>query len=152
MANNTTVSPSINIRQKSATLNDILQHLRACDESHDPKLSDKVDIPSYAKKIFEQAETYEAWSNKRLIGLVAAYKNSDNTGFITNVSVTYEYVNRGIADSLMQCCVDDATRSAIRDLTLEVAQNNTKAIRLYEKYRFRELYRDGPSIMMLRKR
>jgi len=128
----------IQYRSKSASYEDILQHLWSCDKNHSPKLSDRLDITDYAKKIFEKSVTFEAWSENNLIGLVAAYLDNEKMGFITNVSVSGAHMKKGIAKSIMRHCINDAIKENICSLSLEVSSKNNTAINLYEKIGFKK--------------
>jgi ribosomal protein S18 acetylase RimI-like enzyme len=86
-----------------------------------------------------------------LIGLVAAYCNDQKTrmAYVTSVSVIREWTGKGIAEHLMQQCIDHATASHMRQIKLEVAQTNRLAIKLYEKCGFAAAQRDGQCISMV---
>lgn len=137
--NNEPNNESIHYRTSSASYDEILKHLWSCDNSHIPKLSDRLDIPVYAKKLFEQSVTFEAWSENDLIGLVAAYLNDKKQGFISNVSVSDEHIKKGIATALMQRCINDAVRKRLYTLSLEVSNENNFAINLYTKFGFKNI-------------
>src|SRR5438046_2814866 len=96
-------SGGIDFREETATREDIQAHLQACDNDFIPNLGLKVNIAEYSKKIRARAKTFEAWSDKNLIGLVAAYLNDRDTrtGFITSVSVAKQFMGRGIASKLL---------------------------------------------------
>jgi len=89
----------IAFREGTATREDIQAHLEACDADFSPRLSVKVDIGEYSRKISARAQTFEAWFGDTLVGLVAAYMNDSLTrsGFITNVTVAKAFMGRGIA-------------------------------------------------------
>lgn len=131
---------SVSYSERKASLEDILNHLNLTDESHSPRLSEKVDIPFYAKKIHDNAVTFEAWVDKELVGLVAAYLNQGKTGFITNVSVLNEFMGNGIANKLMQMTLDSAASIDSDAIVLEVSTDNVKAKALYKKCGFKELF------------
>ena len=80
---------SIHYKIKEAAAGDIYCHLKECNNNFIPPLSARVALDDYAKKIFDNAITFEAWSDDVLVGLIAAYFNDpDNiTGHITNVTI-----------------------------------------------------------------
>ena len=137
-------------REKTASREDILGHLRACNHNHHPPLDQKVDLLEYAGKIFDNAVTFEAWSNGVLVGLVAAYLSdvSGRTGYITNVSVTREFMGQGVALKLMGVCLEKAEYCGTKIMALEVGRANEAAIALYRKLGFEESRDKGNSIMM----
>jgi len=129
---------SIEFRLNKASKAQVVEHLRVCDADFIPSLSQRVKIEEYAEKIEQNAMKFEAWSNNKLTGLVAAYFNGKDKqcGFITSVSVLKEWVGKGIASQLIKQCIKQAEICGMKQLTLEVATNNHSAIRLYEKNNF----------------
>jgi ribosomal protein S18 acetylase RimI-like enzyme len=133
-----------------ASLAEIADHLARCDVCFVPALSERVDINSYAQKLASKAIRFEAWSGDTLVGLVAAYYSDQvrRVAYITNVSVVLAWTGRGIARRLMSQCVEYAKGSGMRQINLEVARDNTRAIALYEDGGFVAVKRDAPSITM----
>jgi len=54
---------------------EIAEHLSRCEADFVPPLSGRLEINDYAKKIASKAMRFEAWSDGRLVGLVAGYCN-----------------------------------------------------------------------------
>lgn len=125
-------------RQSSASAEEIAAHLRRCDENFVPRLSGRLDIAAYADKIAGSAVTFEAWTDGRLVGLVAAYLNDParQAGFVTNVSVEAPFMGRGVGAALLDACLARARTDGFERLTLEVDGDNRRAIRFYEKFGF----------------
>lgn len=142
------MNQSIHYKTSSASYDELLHHLWSCDKNHNPKLSERLDIPNYARKIFEKSVTFEAWSKDHLIGLIAAYLDNEEQGFITNVSVSEEYMKKGIAKTLIQHCINDAVCKRIGILSLEVSNKNNTAINLYTKFGFKNHSQNSPSVIM----
>jgi ribosomal protein S18 acetylase RimI-like enzyme len=140
----------IQYRIKSADAATIEAHLTDCAAAFIPPLHDRVDIGAYAHKIHARAVTIEAWENQSLVGLVAAYLNDvdSRSGFITSVSVAAEVVGRGVAKELLRHCIAHATTLGFRNIQLETAPNNPRALRLYREVGFRELERRTDSVVM----
>ena len=141
---------SLEYREKSASAEEILAHLRACSHQHQPPLATRVDLQEYALKMSRNAATFEAWANAALVGLVAAYLNdaAGRTGYITNVSVAGEFLGRGVGSRLMDMCLARAAASGMDVLMLEVGRANAAAIELYRKLGFEESGDNGDLIMM----
>ncbi|OLC69898.1 MAG: hypothetical protein AUH79_00685 [Betaproteobacteria bacterium 13_1_40CM_4_64_4] len=140
----------IEFREGTATKEDIRAHLEGCDRDFSPKLSLKVNIDEYSKKITTRAKTFEAWSGRALVGLVAAYMNdpSTRTGFITSVSVVKEFMGRGIASSLLERCLNRSREQGMKTLRLEVSLDSREAIHLYKHFGFSEIVRKGETMSM----
>jgi len=129
---------AIKYKLKEATQKDIYCHLIECDTNFTPVLSSKVTVSEYASKIFDNAVTFEAWSDNMLVGLVAAYFNDTNniTGYITNVSILKNYMRQGIAGKLMKASINYARKHEFDEIMLEVSSANDSAIQLYRKFGF----------------
>ncbi|MBU2891934.1 GNAT family N-acetyltransferase [Colwellia sp. D2M02] len=122
--------------QQTAQHSDIEAHLLSCDALFTPKLSSYVNIHAYSGKIASNAVTFEAWSQKNLIGLVAAYYNTSGEVFITNVSITKPFTGQGIARTLIMQCIKKAKEHSATSICLEVHPSNTSALLFYKKLGF----------------
>lgn len=129
---------------------EMAEHLRLCDADFMPTLSDRVDINDYALKILSKAMRFEAWSSGELVGLVAAYCNDQEKriAYITSVSVLKEWTGKGIAACLISRCIKHVKTLGLVQICLEVASDNTPAIRLYEKSGFVAGNANAPFVTM----
>ncbi|MGE0567036.1 MAG: GNAT family N-acetyltransferase [Bacteroidia bacterium] len=115
-----------------ATATDIDFHLNACKQSFVPNLDSYVNISNYANKIRENGNTFEAWFNGKLIGLVAAYYNEKKlSAFITNVSIEKDFEGKGIARQLLSDCKSFMQNKGALKIDLEIKPENTKAMEFY---------------------
>lgn len=123
---------------KTASCQIIVNHLKNCADCFNPPLYTYVEINKYGKKIFDKAITFESWDGNKLVGLLAAYFNNNETriGFITNVSVWGGYQGFGIASKLIKNAIDFGRKNTFTRLMLEININNTKAFKLYKKHGF----------------
>jgi ribosomal protein S18 acetylase RimI-like enzyme len=127
----------IELRVNSASAIAIAAHLRRSDDDFVPRLSDRVDIDEYSRKIAERAIRFEGWWMGSLVGLVAAYFEADGvTAYITNVSVDPQLRKRGFASQLLAQCVEYARDRGYTGVHLEVGMKNQSAIDLYEREGF----------------
>lgn len=133
------MSGGIEYRMNHASVDAIHAHLSRCDADFVPRLSTRVELNGYAKKIAASATRFEAWSGDELVGLAAVYCNDleQRIGYITSVSVLAASAGKGIATRLTSQCVEHARRSGMRQVSLEVASDNLPALKLYEKLGFR---------------
>jgi ribosomal protein S18 acetylase RimI-like enzyme len=141
---------TIEFREETATKEDIQAHLEECDSDFSPNLSLKVNIDEYSTKIRTRAKTFEAWSGKALVGLVAAYMNDSRTrtGFITSVSVAKDFMGRGIASALLDRCLEKSRQEGMKAIRLEVGLESPEAIRLYKNFGFSEIARQGETVSL----
>lgn len=124
-----------NINESSIDM--IRQHLNECSESFIPALTTYIDIDEYGKKLFEKSLRFEAYIDKKLVGLIAAYINDEKkTSFITNVSVDSRYQNLYISKTLMVLCLKVLKLMGCESVELEVFNDNSRAINFYKKNNF----------------
>lgn len=141
---------AVNFLSNTASEADIVDHLWRCDADFVSRLCARVDINDYAKTIATKATRFEAWSGGMLVGLVAAYcKGQENhIAYITSVSMLGRWTGRGLAYSLLQQCIEHARALGMRQISLEVASDNTSAIKLYEKTGFVAGVANAPFVRM----
>jgi ribosomal protein S18 acetylase RimI-like enzyme len=134
-----------------ATVTQIAAHLRACDDTFVPPLSERVDIDDYSYKIANKAERFEVWIDGDLIGLVAAYCNDSegDLAFITSVSVLMGWQGQGLASRLVAHCIDHVRGLGFARIELEVNELNRAALSLYEKHGFSANRANGAANMYL---
>lgn len=134
---------------KTAKQNDVLLHLKLCNDEFIPKLNARVNLEEYSIKIHQNAITFEAWNQNQLIGLIATYFNQEHLfGFITNVSVAKNHMGTGIASKLLEMCINYATTNQYQTIKLEVNKENIPAINFYKKYNFTEIETKTDSLLM----
>src|ERR1700737_3099237 len=121
-----------------ANQQEVEDHLLVCDASFVPPLRGRVDIKSYALKLMEKSERFEAWSERTLIGLVAAYSNDPQRqcAYITIVSVLMEFHGSGVASRLISECITFVKDLGFERIELEVDCKNERALALYKKWKF----------------
>lgn len=130
--------PTIEYKIKVATAEQILLHLKECNENFVPFLDTRVNLEEYSKKIFDKAVTFEAWLDGAVVGLVAAYFNDFESlvGYITSVSINKDYFGKGVASRLIRDCITYANDNNFKEINLEVYKNNDQAISLYKRFGF----------------
>lgn len=136
----------------TSTVSDVAAHLVGCDADFDPPLSSRVDLNAYAEKLVARALMFEAWAEGRLVGLVAAYCNDLVTreGFITSVSVLPAWLGKGVASRLMSDCLAHAVRVGMRQMSLEVAKTNSRAVGLYTRLGFLPEFAPSGHLLVMR--
>jgi ribosomal protein S18 acetylase RimI-like enzyme len=121
------------------TYSDVLAHLLTCDASFAPRLSERVTVASYARKIVDNATRIEAWLGMELVGLVAVYGLTPpgDAAFITNVSVLPPWQGKKIASGLIAETIAHVTDAGIKLIKLQVHHHNLVALRLYQAFGFK---------------
>lgn len=114
----------------------IADFLRSCDEEFIPTLSLRINIESYAKKLFQYAQVYCLVSENQIFGMCAIYLNNVTEGFITSFNVSKQSQNKGYGKILLQHVLYEAKQQNYTTITLEVDKNNVKAITFYKKNSF----------------
>ena len=144
------MSVAVEYLSNKASAVEIAEHLWTCDTDFVPPLSGRVEINSYARKIASKAMRFEAWSGDALVGLVAAYCNDQEKriAYITSISVLKGWTGKGIAVCLMSRCIKHVKAMRMGQICLEVASDNTPAIRLYEKSGFVADNANAPFVTM----
>lgn len=138
---------------KTANEIQILEHLKLCSSSFYPELDSTVNLEEYAQKIYEKSVTFEAWNDKKLIGLIAVYLNDNDTlkAYITNVSLLTLYTGKGVASHLMKIALDYSLAKGFKTISLRVHKMNTNAINLYKKFAFNTIDTDKEFNIMIYK-
>jgi ribosomal protein S18 acetylase RimI-like enzyme len=129
----------MNYQLNHSSNNQILSHLQACDHLFPGSLSSRVELGAYADKIFNKAQSFEAWNQDELVGLIAAYHNDEKQlVYITSVSVLEDFAGQGIAKQLLKHVIDFAKENNASTIELEVHKTNEKALTLYQSNGFIE--------------
>jgi ribosomal protein S18 acetylase RimI-like enzyme len=121
-----------------ASFDELKRHLRACDPTFMPPLSERLDIGEYSAKLAANAIRFEAWSDQELIGLIAAYCNAadKHAAYITSVSVLSQQQGKGIAADLLERCIVYIRKMGFKCIELEVNSGNDAARALYARFGF----------------
>ena len=101
-----------------------------------------------------QGITYVAEAGDKLVGMMALVRNelakTQHWAHIFGVYVRPNWRGAGIADALIEACVDYARELGLRMVKLGVVTTNTSAIRLYQRRSFKvygvepeAIYHDG---------
>lgn len=140
-------------RTNCASHEQLVAHLRSCDQGFLPPLSSRVELFGYASKLQIAARRFEAWDSAQVVGLVAAYFDGpvERTAFITSVSVLPTYKGRGIAAQLIEKCLQQVRIQEFNTVKLEVNSQSQAAVGLYKKYGFACTSINGDTLTMILK-
>lgn len=120
-----------NINQDS-----IREFLWSCDKDFIPRLSQRIEINTYSKKIYEYANVYCVIVSEQIRAMCAIYLNNEKEGFITSFNVVKTSQNNGYGTILMQYVLNEAKKQKYTTVALKVDCNNQKAINFYKKNLF----------------
>jgi ribosomal protein S18 acetylase RimI-like enzyme len=133
----------------TCTEEDIRTHLLACDGQFQPRLSERVDIDAYARKLALHAVKLEAWNDTVLVGLVAAYvAAAGDSCYVTDVSVLPAFGRSGIARALLAKLIAHPACGGCSTILLEVSRRSVHAQRLYARLGFRLVEDRGDRVLL----
>ena len=139
------------VKFNQSKFSDIYNHLKHCDKYFTPFLSSYVNLNTYSKKLENNADRFEYWSNQKLIGLLAIYKRANtNSVFITNMSLINSFFAKGYANNLINKAVLFYKDVGFSKIDLEVNISNIRAIKFYSKNMFNIKSSEGKKILMRR--
>jgi len=72
------------------------------------------------------------------IAAILQYQNIYDRFELDNIFVLEKYRNKGIASALLEYMIEEGKNNKIINITLEVREDNIKAINLYKKFGFVE--------------
>lgn len=81
---------------------------------------------------------FVAIRNNEIVGFAGIWKAIDDM-HITNIVTKISKRHLGIASMLLEKLIEVSKEENVNSLTLEVNENNTYAIKLYEKYNFKKI-------------
>jgi ribosomal protein S18 acetylase RimI-like enzyme len=105
--------------------------------------SDKKDLLNPEIIIHSGGQIFFAISNHEVIGTVAMIKNSDKIYELAKMTVKSNYRGKGIANLLMDKCIEFAFKKNASEIFLISNDSLTVARNLYEKYGFKEVVLDS---------
>ena len=101
-----------------------------------PRLSDRVDINDYSKKLAENADTLFVVYHMEDVASCSVYCNSE-VAYISSIAVKKEFQNCGIGYLMMSEIKKHVKEKKISSIRLHVHKKNDKAISLYKKNSFK---------------
>ena len=105
--------------------------------------SDKKDLLNPKKIIDNGGQVFFAVEDQNAIGTVAMIKSSDYKFELAKMTVKENYRGRGIANMLMDQCLDFAKQKNTKEIFLISNDSLTTARNLYDKYGFKEVDLDS---------
>ena len=120
------------------TVSQIETFLREVDFTFPVPLSHKQNLHDFAVKLFKKATLCCAMDGGKIAAAVAGYTNDliKNIAYISIVATRPDFRGKGLASRLLREFVDVCRRKKIDAVHFYVAQNNSAALRLYERLGF----------------
>ncbi len=117
---------------------ELLNFLKNCNSEFTPKLSERISLDEYAKKILNFATTFEAWDGNEFVATVIAYINDFETkqAFVTLAYCKKQHRRKGIISCLIKMLEAKCKEKDFTSITLNCSVDNEKAISMYEKNNF----------------
>jgi ribosomal protein S18 acetylase RimI-like enzyme len=131
--------------------NEIKRLLIKNDKFFYPRLSSRVNIGQYSKKLYANAYFILCNTNdKSVVGLIAFYANDFETSvaYLSIIFVNQEYQGHGIAKNMIKMMFDKLKELNFIEILLEVHQENASAINMYENIGFTPIKSNGEFIIM----
>lgn len=124
----------VEIKIQKVSLIRIKKYLEENSSIFIPPLNTRIDIEEFSNKIYNNAIHFCAFDKDNLIGFLASYFNHPQKefGYITTISVSLEYQNKGIASKLLTEAFNYARLNNFNNIRLEVHKNNLHAIDFYK--------------------
>lgn len=124
----------------SVTQDELLDFLIEVNNDFSPKLSERVNLKDWVKKMSDNATTFEVWDNDKLIAMIVAYINDYQTkqAYVTLVCCKKEYRRRGIIENMFKRVFEYCINKSFETIVLKTDINNIPAINLYKKLNFVE--------------
>lgn len=136
----------------------MLRQAKSEDAKHIEKLEREIFNSGWTLENIQAMLNSDAFAvveeiNDEIIGYASYYIHIDE-GDINNIAVKESYRKQGKGKALVLALIDDAKSRNVKKLFLEVRENNTVAIKLYESLGFKKIsvrkkyYSDGQDALI----
>lgn len=133
---------------KRPLLTDFINFLFETKDYFDIPLDQKVNIINYAYKLYNNASFIVCKDDETIVGVICCYMNRPPSGYISHVCVSNKFQGQGIFSEMFKLLEEQAKLSNIKEIQLEVGNQNNKAQKVYKNKGF-ILYKNlGDSFLM----
>ena len=122
---------------KITTYTEILELLKKFQVCF-PHLTEKIEsLESYAKKLSDYANVY-ILEDEAVKGLIVYYSNDliNHVGYVALIGILPEYQRLGYGKLLLNLVVKQMQSDGMREVKLEVDNDNSAALEFYKNYGF----------------
>lgn len=115
--------------------------LREVDGDFPVRLSSKVDLDAYARKLLDEGAAFFCFVDGVTCGAIAGYMNDEatKTAYVSVIATSSHARGRGIGLKLLREFESEASRRGMRAVELETHRTNSAALGLYRREGFSEL-------------
>lgn len=98
----------------------------------------KMDVDDYVNKIVKFAIIINYYTDSKLTGFIAYYANDGlkKNAYLTLILIDNSSRGSGLGKLLLESSISDLSKRGFSTYKLEVLKNNTKALKMYEKFGF----------------
>ena len=141
---------SFEIAFNDITSEELLDIHLQCDNDFIPRLSSRVDIKEYTKKLFDNASFVLIKTNNSISGVVALYCNDFEkyTAYISSVCIKMEFRGLKYGTVLITETIKYSKNIGMKSVMLEVSKENIIAYNLYLKHGFAIQADNGEHLIM----
>lgn len=125
--------------------------LRMFDTEFEPRLSERVNMQDYAKKLAHNAVWFLVYEQDVIVAHCAVYMNQPEDAFISSIAVKQEVRGKGIGGCLWACVEQEAVQRGMCRILLRVMKTNLSGIRFYKDHAC-SILEDGGGWFMMERR
>ena len=131
----------------------LMELLSEIDNEFDPRLSSRIDVPSYVDKILENSTIIPVYNNGNLDAFIAFYCNDykSHASYLTMLAVRKSYRKRGVGKLLVETAIKFLEETTFRYFKLEVDKSNSSAFAVYKKLGFSIIDESTTAYLMQKK-
>ena len=123
---------------KSLSPEEIANYLKLNDNDYFQKLSNRIDIDDYAKKLHQKSLHFTLYEKDKLVGFSPCYFDNKikNTGYVSSLTIRDGYRGFGLGGRLLMHIKAYAKKSSFIDIKVSVHCDNKISINFYKKNTF----------------
>lgn len=114
------------------------------DNDYFEKLSDRVNIDEYSKKLLESSIQFTLWDNINLIGLSPCYFNNieEKVGYISSLTIKKDFRGQKLGSKLINQISEYARENGFNIIMVKIHYLNEKSHQFYQKNGFTDFIKD----------
>lgn len=133
---------------KRPTIDELQSFLYITKDDFCPSLDLRVNIEEYTYKLYSNAMFVICRHVTAIVGIICCYQNRPPIGYISHVGVLKSHRQKGIMRNLFLMLFENAGKNSIKELRLEVNNQNNIAINAYKTMGFIDYKNEDNSLYM----